>query len=266
MSRGEGEGAVKRRTVLAALGALGSGAWAACGGSSPAGPDGGPDADAAAGDAADAASEATSAASCNIIPDETAGPYLDQKGMIGNPAGFRSDITEGKPGVPLTLVLTVLDAAKGCAPIANANVEIWHCDADGIYSEYVDATNPGSTATTYLRGVQTTDAAGRVTFKTIYPGWYAPRAPHIHVRVYDGVNLKETTQFGFPEAVNATVYGGGGAYTKGPSPTANDDDSEFGNGSALGTALGGHDFQIAAVTGSNAAGYVATLPVTLADF
>ena len=68
-----------------------------------------------------------------------------------------------------TVTLTVVDAANGCAPIAGAHVEIWHCDADGVYSEYANGMNPGSTSSTYLRGVQTTDASGKVTFTTIYP-------------------------------------------------------------------------------------------------
>ncbi len=106
----------------------------------------------------------------------------------------------------LTLTLTIVDAANACAPIAGAHVEIWCCDAGGVYSEYANSTNEGSTSTTYLRGVQTTDSAGQVTFKCIYPGWYSPRATHIHIQVYNGTTLKKTTQIGFPDATNVTVY------------------------------------------------------------
>jgi protocatechuate 3,4-dioxygenase beta subunit len=242
---------IDRRTALAALGALG---LIACddGTSSP---------DAGGGDAA---SGDGSAASCQEIPDETAGPYLDKNGMIGDVAFHRSDITEGKAGVPLSLTLTVVDAANACAPIANANVEIWHCDADGVYSEYSNNMNAGSTTTTYLRGVQSTDAAGRVTFKTVYPGWYNPRATHIHIQIYSGTTLIKTTQLGFPDAVNMAVYASGAPYSKGQSPTTNDADQVFGNAAGgMGTDGGGHDFQIAAITGDPTTGYVATLPVAI---
>ncbi len=133
-------------------------------------------------------------------------PFPDTKGMIGDPAFHRSDIRENRAGVLLTVTLTIVDVGNGCAPIAGAQVQIWHCDAGGVYSEYANAMNAGSTTTTYLRGVQVTDAAGRVTFTTIYPGWYTPRATHVHVQIYNGTVLKKTTQLGFPDAVNATVY------------------------------------------------------------
>jgi protocatechuate 3,4-dioxygenase beta subunit len=72
---------------------------------------------------------------------------------------------------------------NGCAPVANANVEVWQCDASGNYSEY---SQPGfnGTGQTFLRGVQTTDANGQATFTTIYPGWYAGRATHMHVEIF----------------------------------------------------------------------------------
>src|ERR1051325_4220870 len=92
-----------------------------------------------------------SAAGRDMSHDEAIGPKPRAKVVLGSQALDRSDITEGKPGIPLTLTMTVLDAADGDAPIAGANVEIWHCDADGIYSEYASGTGPGRTATTYLR-------------------------------------------------------------------------------------------------------------------
>ncbi len=92
-------------------------------------------------------------------------------GMLNNPTFNRRDVTEGKPGTPLTLTLTIVNANSSCSPISGAAVEIWQCDASGNYSEY---SQPGfnGTGQTFLRGVQTTDASGQVTFSTIYPGWY----------------------------------------------------------------------------------------------
>jgi len=181
--------------------------------------------------------------------------------MISDGAYLRSDIREDRTGVPLMLTLTFADAGAACAPRANLNVEIWHCDADGIYSEYANNMNAGSTSSTYLRGVQTTDAGGTVTFKTIYPGWYTPRATHIHIQVFDGTKLLKTTQIGFPDAVNDAVYAVTSLYKKGASPTVNDSDQVWGTKAGTGTDGGGHDYQIAQITGTPSAGYVASIQV-----
>src|SRR5207253_5803402 len=96
---------------------------------------------------------------------------------------FRQDVTEGKSGLPLTLRLTIVNVRSGCGAVSNATVEIWQCDATGNYSEY---SQPGfdGTGQTFLRGLQTTDGSGVVSFRTIYPGWYMGRATHIHVEVF----------------------------------------------------------------------------------
>jgi protocatechuate 3,4-dioxygenase beta subunit len=149
------------------------------------------------GDATESASPSTSASpteaatgadtTCVLTSEVTEGPYyLDD-------ALERTDITEGKTGAPLALQITVVDA-DGCTPLANAMVEIWHCDAWGYYSGFTTA-NPGGSAPaedgtgddeTFLRGFQITDDAGQVAFTTIVPGWYTPRATHIHVKVHTG--------------------------------------------------------------------------------
>jgi protocatechuate 3,4-dioxygenase beta subunit len=168
--------------------------------------------------------------------------------MVGTPGTYRSDVREDRQGVPLTLTLTVVDAASGCAPVSGANVEIWHCDADGTYSEY-----GAGVGATFLRGVQTTDASGKVTFTTIYPGWYQGRATHIHIEVYRGTTLVKTTQLAFPEATNQVVYGGGSPYyTKGQNPTTNETDMVFSDGVT---------FELAQVAGTIAGGYAAVLQV-----
>src|SRR5206468_1713148 len=130
----------------------------------------------------------TSSAACAITPEETAGPYPDHTGMLSHQAFYRQDIIEGKSGLPLTLIITIVNARNNCAPATNASVEVWQCDADGVYSEYGAAASQ-----TFLRGLQTTDTNGVVTFRTIYPGWYQGRATHIHLQVFANGTLVKTT-------------------------------------------------------------------------
>jgi protocatechuate 3,4-dioxygenase beta subunit len=198
------------------------------------------------------------------IPGETARP--NRTVMLGSQALDRSDITEGKPGIPLTLIFAIVDATAEGAPIAGAAVEIWHCDADGVFSEYASKFSPDSATTTYLRGVQTSDRAGRVTFKTIYPGWSGVRAPHVYVRVYDRATPRKAVQIGFPDAVSAAVYGDAERYVKGQNPTRNAADPVFGDAPGHGTHGGGLEFQIAAVAGNNASGYVVMLEIPVMRF
>ena len=102
-------------------------------------------------------------------------------------------------------------------------MKIWQCDADGNYSPYGTERSA-----TYLRGVQTTDASGRVT--TIYPGWYQGRATHIHVEVSQNGRTIKTTQIAFPEDVTAAVYRTGVYASGGQNPTTNARDGIFGDG------------------------------------
>lgn len=197
-------------------------------------------------------SASTGSGSCVETPEETAGPYPDKTGMINDQQYFRQDITEGKTGLPLTVELTVVGSSAACAPISGAIVEIWHCDKDGLYSEYSGQQGvPDQTGTTYLRGLQTTDENGLVTFKTIYPGWYQGRATHIHIEVIlDGKTIK-TTQLAFPEDVNDEVYATA-LYTKGSNPMSNAADMVFGDGEEL---------ELATMTGDSATGYTAALAI-----
>jgi protocatechuate 3,4-dioxygenase beta subunit len=174
--------------------------------------------------------------------------------MVNNSAYYRRDVTEGKPGLPLTLVLTVVNANSGCNAVANANVEIWHCDAAGNYSEY---SQPGfdGTGQTFLRGVQTTDSSGQVTFTTIYPGWYAGRATHIHVDVFVNRALVKTTQVAFPESTTAAVYSTGVYASKGQNPTSTASDNVFSDGTQS---------EMATLTGNTSSGYTASLTIGIA--
>src|SRR5664280_3272100 len=109
---------------------------------------------------------ASGAISCVLTPELTEGPYYISGEKV------RRVITEGRPGAPLSLALTVVDAST-CKPVKGASVDIWHCDALGVYSGVQG--NIG----TFMRGVQRTDASGLVRFTTVYPGWYNGRAVHI---------------------------------------------------------------------------------------
>jgi protocatechuate 3,4-dioxygenase beta subunit len=181
-----------RRGSLAKLGgfaatALGTGVWGAgaLGRAS--------DADAAAGGPAGVASGAVS---CVLAPEQTEGPYYLPDDKV------RRNITEGKPGVPLTLRLTVVDVST-CKPIKGAAVDVWHCDAGGVYSGTDVQQTEGFT---FLRGIQKTDSKGLATFQTIYPGWYQGRTVHIHVRVSLGGTIVHTGQLYFPDALTDRVY------------------------------------------------------------
>ena len=149
-------------------------------------------------DDADAAGNGTAAVasglvSCVLAPEQTEGPYYVDD------AAIRRNVTEGKPGVALALRLTVVNVAN-CKPIKRAAVEIWHCDASGIYSGVQGDTGM------FLRGVQRTDAKGMALFRTIYPGWYQGRTVHIHTMVHLGGNVVHTGQLYFPDAVTDAVY------------------------------------------------------------
>ena len=227
-----------RREALGLLGAASAALAAACG-SSPTTP--------STTTSSSSTGGTTTASSCAVSPEETAGPYPDRTGMIGNSAFYRQDITEGKSGLPLTLALTIVNVRNNCAPVANATVEIWQCDATGNYSEYGN-----SVGQTFLRGLQTTDSSGIVTFKTIYPGWYMGRATHIHLEVFVNGATVKTTQIAFPEAVSSAVYRTGVYASHGQNSTTNSGDNVFSDGT---------NHELATLSGDTSSGYTAALAV-----
>lgn len=198
---------VGRREALGAMGAAGAALAFGCGGS--------PTSPATSSSTATTTTGSTNAA-CAVTPSETAGPYPSLTDL------FRSDIRDGRTGTLLTLSVKVVNVNATCAAVANANVEIWHCDSAGNYSEYGTQT-----AQTYLRGIQITNSNGEVTFTTIYPGWYQGRATHIHVEVTIGGVSRKITQIAFPESVNNTVYRSGVYASRGTNPTSNLSDGIF---------------------------------------
>ncbi|ORM07424.1 intradiol ring-cleavage dioxygenase [Prescottella equi] len=182
---------------------------------------------------------------CVMAVEETQGPYWFDVDSI------RSDIREDRPGLQLNLALRVQDA-RNCDPdggapgVANAVVEIWHCDAGGVYSGYEDssvAANGGTGAPggassivtmsdgsyslddgqipttddgTYLRGAQVTDGNGIAQFTTIFPGWYTGRTVHIHLKVHIDRRTVLTTQLYLDDALTDDIFAGVAPYTAHP--------------------------------------------------
>ncbi|WP_263408786.1 intradiol ring-cleavage dioxygenase [Terriglobus tenax] len=168
---------------------------------------------------------AAPAVACRLTPELTVGPYYVDKELL------RSDIRENKPGLPLHLSIVILNA-RTCQPLADAAVDIWHCDAGGIYSGYTKMNpdkmdfgpgggppppmgserhqgpppagdgqhGPPQTHTTdnetFLRGVQRTGKNGVAKFLTIYPGWYVTRDTHIHLKVHTGGHAQDAKYAG----------------------------------------------------------------------
>ncbi len=152
---------------------------------------------------------------CVLTPEATEGPfYLDLNKV-------RRDITEGRNGAPLALTISVVDATT-CKPIKDAAVDIWHCDALGLYSGFDQA--PGEQ---FLRGTQLTAADGGATFQTIYPGWYQGRAVHIHMKVHNGGSVVHTGQLFFNDAQTETVFTRSPYSEKGSPDTPNASDSIY---------------------------------------
>lgn len=200
---------------------------------------------------------AAPAGTCVLIPSETQGPYpllsvLSQSGIV------RQDLSEGRPGVPLVLILKLVNLNNNCAPIENAALYVWHCDKDGIYSGY---TQPGGVSTVgeiFCRGVQYTDCNGEAAFLTMYPGWYNGRITHVHFQVYLNLqgSVTATSQLAFPQDITAAVYNSSLYASRGQntSVTSFAQDNVFSDGVSN---------QLATVTGS-AAGYTATLTIGVA--
>jgi protocatechuate 3,4-dioxygenase beta subunit len=266
-----------RRGMLAVFGAAGVAAIAvSCGtddtsttsgSSTPAGTPNGPPDQGGAGAAG--GPETTVDVADGEIPEETAGPYpgdgsngvnvLTESGVV------RSDLTSSfgdasgvAEGVPVTVKLKVYDLnGEDVAALSGAAVYLWHCDRDGNYSMYSEAVADEN----YLRGVQETDARGRVEFTTIFPACYSGRWPHMHFEVYQSLddatsytNKLRTSQLALPQAACDDVYATDG-YEQSVTNLAGvslDSDGVFSDG---------HSLQLATVTGSVDDGYTVSLKI-----
>ena len=220
----------------------------------------------------------TPTATCTAYASETNGPYPadgtnSSSGVSSNVLTVngvtRSDIrssfigsTTTAPGVPVTFTITLVDANNSCAALAGYAIYLWHCDRAGQYSLY------DLPAESYLRGLQVTDANGRVTFTTIFPGCYAGRYPHIHFEVFtsstnatSGRFARLISQFALPSAACTTVYASTG-YTASQSnfrSTSIASDNVFGDNSSAQIAV-----MTMAMSGDTTSGYTATATVGVA--
>jgi protocatechuate 3,4-dioxygenase beta subunit len=149
---------------------------------------------------------ADAAKACTLTAEQEEGPFYVAVDDV------REDIVLGQTGIPLELEITIISSLT-CKPLKHAAVDIWHCNADGIYS---DISSEDTLGKTYLRGVQFTDKHGQVKFKTIFPGHYSGRTTHIHARIHinsrdasgklTGGHIAHTGQMFPSDAVNTEVY------------------------------------------------------------
>lgn len=197
-----------------------------------------------------AATATTAAGECATTPGETGGPFPadgsndDGNGSTANvlddSAVTRSDIrsdldgSDTQEGVPMTLRMRILDSSASCAPLAGAAVYVWHCNREGEYSQYDSPMIGGDfTAFSWLRGVQVTDDAGQVEFRTILPGRYQGRAFHIHFEVYDDASFGTkllTSQLAADDDEIERLYIDAGYDQALRAETTNSSDNVFGDG------------------------------------
>ncbi|MBN7812403.1 intradiol ring-cleavage dioxygenase [Algoriphagus sp. H41] len=192
------------------------------------------------------------APSCEVSPSETRGPF-----PIKSPAELmRANIVSDRQGVALLIQLTVQQKGSGCSPLAGAQVDVWHCDAEGSYSEYGGGRmqEKDYRQVSFLRGRQRTNERGEVSFISIFPGWYPGRAPHIHVDVLRDGQILLSTQIAFPVESTAAVYGSRGY--RGKEDTPNERDGIFRN------SLDGN--MADSVTGNVEEGYTLSKVLTIA--
>lgn len=224
---------------------------------------------------------AQAASKCaKLTPELTEGPYWVNTMLRRSNVRANADGTNQQAGVPLKLYINVLDSSRDCKPLNGVAVDIWHANADGLYSDESSQSSGGGDSTSagdtirenFLRGYQITGKErglgpepidGQVSFQTIWPGWYAGRAIHIHVRVRklhsSGATIAGyTTQIFFSDADNDRVFNGAEPYnTRDPNDDPTTDEND--------TVLNRADFatNIVKVHGSIAKGYKATFNIAL---
>jgi protocatechuate 3,4-dioxygenase beta subunit len=214
----------------------------------------------------------TSSSSCEEVTNLTRGPYFVDNANDSNVSGDvvdtsipeRSDIrtdtkgSEGQQsGLPLDLTITVGEyGTSACTPLSGAQVMIWHCNAQGLYS---DESVEGTSSSNYLRGYQHTDSSGQVKFTTIYPGWYQGRTVHIHlkIRVFNSssvITTEATTQLFFDDTTSNAVYASNSAYKGGSRDTTNSADSIY---------LQESPSLLVTLSGSTTSGYSGTISIAV---
>jgi protocatechuate 3,4-dioxygenase beta subunit len=209
---------INRRQLLELMAAAGASVLIGCGGST------------ASGTTTTTTSTGTSSASCVLSPALTIGPYfVDEKLNRSDLTADTNDINV-TAAMPLSLVITVQHySSSGCSPLAGAQVDLWHADAGGKYS---DENSEGTSGETYLRGYQVTDSSGLASFKTIFPGWYSGRTVHIHamVRLFDSSGnqtFEWETQFFFDPTLTTQIMATAPYSTRGTPDTSNSQDNIY---------------------------------------
>jgi protocatechuate 3,4-dioxygenase beta subunit len=197
----------------------------------------------------DGGAASTTSANDTAVPEETGGPFpadgSNGPNVLSESGVVRRDITKSfgsasgtDAGVPTTIDLTLLDVAGGGGPLVGGAVYVWHCDREGGYSLY----DPAVADQNFLRGVQLSDANGRLSFASIFPAAYSGRWPHIHFEVYESLDAAtssspkiRTSQIALPQDSCDAVYGSAEGYEQSVtnlSQTSLDTDMVFADGYA----------------------------------
>lgn len=194
---------------------------------------------------------------CVFRPEQTEGPYFVDERL--HRSDIRSDPATGevKPGVPLALTVVLSRVGPGrCEPLSRAQVDLWHCDALGIYSDVKDPSF-NTIGQKFLRGYQFTDSQGKARFLTIYPGWYYGRTVHMHIKFRIWTETKKafefTSQMYFEDSLSDRIYLGQPYAAQGKRTARNQDDRIF--------RRGGEQLMLAPTQTAN--GYAATFAVGL---
>jgi protocatechuate 3,4-dioxygenase beta subunit len=174
--------------------------------------------------------------SCVVKPQQTEGPYFVDETL--NRSDIRPDPSDDSvvEGVPLRLEFYVSRIDENaCTPLSDALVDVWQCDAQGVYSDVEDFNGLFDTrGKKFLRGHQVTDASGVARFTTIYPGWYPGRTVHIHFKIRTDpesqTGYEFTSQLYFDEAITDEVHARPPYAAKGARTLKNEGDGIFRRG------------------------------------
>jgi protocatechuate 3,4-dioxygenase beta subunit len=170
---------------------------------------------------------------CVVRPQQTEGPYFIDERL--RRSDIRADTADGKTqhGVPLHLAFRVSRiAGDSCAPVEGALIDVWQCNATGVYSAFRDINGLFDTrGQDFLRGYQNTNSRGVAEFVTIYPGWYGGRAVHIHFKVRTATGSQSahefTSQLYFDDSITDDVHAEEPYRSKGRRTARNEDDGIF---------------------------------------
>lgn len=170
---------------------------------------------------------------CVVRPELTEGPVFVEEDL--NRSDIRIDPSNDvmTAGVILDLAFNISQLSdNACVPLSGIKVDIWHCDSEGIYSD-TDELGMDTVGQKFLRGYQISDENGSVQFRTIYPGWYAGRAVHIHFKMRTDEGYEFTSQLFFDDALTDEVFANAPYNTRGERSLRNDDDNIFGGSGNL---------------------------------